>query len=153
MIAVATWLRGIRREERGTSVVEFALFAPILAALLLGITDLAMGYARKMAVEQAANRALERVQVGSLMSSYAFVQAEAASAAGVPVNQVAVDHWRECAGTRQGTVTGTCPSGQERSIFVSVAITASYTPQFVHGVLPTVNGSVPITANASLRVQ
>ena len=145
--------RSLSRDERGTSVIELGLFAPILAVMVMGITDLSMGYARKLAVEQAAFRALEQVQVGSEQTSYAFVQAEAATAAGVPAGQVAVDHWRECDRVRQPTVAGACTSGQETSVYVSVTINTTYTPSFSFSALPTVNGVVPITASASVRVR
>jgi Flp pilus assembly pilin Flp len=140
-------------DEGGASVVELGLCAPLFAAFVIGITDVAMGYQQKLRIEQAAFRSLEQVQVGMPQSSYAFVQAEAAAAASVPASQVAVAHWRQCNETVQASVPGACPSGQERQIYVRVTINSSYTPMFDYGVLPTVNGSVPIVASASVRVE
>src|SRR5688572_30047213 len=106
-------LASLRRDERGASVLEIGLFAPILAGMLIGVTDMSMGYARKLAVEQATFRALERVQLGTVQTDYSFVTTEAATAAGVPVSQVTLDTWRECDRTRQSTFEGVCNTGEE----------------------------------------
>lgn len=147
----------LRRDERGASMVEFALFVPILAVMVMGITDVSMGYSRKLTLEQAAYRALERVAVGSVQSDYSYLRAEAAAAAGVPVANVTVDNWLECDGVRQTSFNGVCPETQMVSRYVRVAITATYTPSFNYGPLARgfagANGTVPISASASLRIQ
>ena len=146
-------LRSLRRDQRGTSVIEFGLFAPVLGLMLMGITYLSMGYARKLELEQAAFRSLEKIQVGYSATSYASLQAEAAAAAGVPASAVTVDQWLECDRTRQTSFTGTCVSGQETSRYVGVTIRGSYTPRFDYGVMTTTAGNVPITAFKSVRIQ
>src|ERR1044072_5521170 len=76
------------REARGASVIELALCAAILAVMVMGISDVAMGYSRKLTLEQAAYRALERVAVGSVQSDYTYLRGEGAAAAGVPESSV-----------------------------------------------------------------
>jgi len=146
-------MRRIRGDERGASAIEFGLFAPILAGALMGVTDVAMGYASKLALEQAAYRSLENVQVRPVQTSYSYLQAEAATAAGVPTGQVTVANWLECNRVAQSNYLGTCPSGEETSRYVRVTITSSFRPRFSYGVLPTVDGVVPLTASATVRVQ
>jgi Flp pilus assembly protein TadG len=148
-------LHRLRGDDKGASVIEFALFAPVLGVMLMGVTDLAMGYSTKLRVEGAIYRALEKVAVGSFQSDYAtYLQAEAATAAGVPTSAVAVDSWLECDRIRQASFAGACAAGQATSRYVKVTITTSYTPRFSYGPLVrTSNGTVPIEANASLRIQ
>lgn len=150
---VARICRRLARDDRGVSIIEVALFAPVLGVLLMGVTDLSMGYARKLALEQAAFRALEKVQVGYTATSYATIRAEAAAAAGVPESQVTVENWLECNRVRQVSFTGVCPTGQETSRYIGVEIEGTYSPRFSSGFMPTAGGTVPITAAASVRVQ
>jgi Flp pilus assembly protein TadG len=153
-------LRRLRRDEKGASVIEFALFAPVLGLMVMGVSDLAMGYSTKLKIEGAIYRSLERVAVGStagpqvVQNDYSFLQTEAATAAGVPTSQVSVDQWLECNRVRQTDFAGACPDGQDTARYVKVTINTSYTPRFSYGPLVrNTNGVVPIEANASLRVQ
>ncbi len=52
----------IFRDERGTSIIEMALAAPLLATFLIGMVDLSRAYSAKLQVEQAAQRTIEMVQ-------------------------------------------------------------------------------------------
>lgn len=143
-------------DERGASVIEFALFAPILALLVMGVSDLAMGYSRKLTIEQAAYRTLEKVAVGTVQSDYQYLKAEAATAAGVAQSAVTVDNWLECNRTRQDDFNGVCPDGEMISRYVRITIASSYTPRFNYGPLArgfAVNGQVPISASTALRIQ
>ena len=149
------FLHRLRGDDRGASVIEFALFAPILGVMLMGVTDLAMGYSTKLRVEGAIFRALEKVQVGSFQTDYTtFIQSEAATGAGVPTSAVTVESWLECNRARQTDFAGSCAAGQDTARYVKVTINTSYTPRFSYGPLVrSTNGTVPIEANASLRVQ
>ena len=42
------------RDERGTSVIELALLAPILASLVIGMSDLSRAYSAKLQLELLA---------------------------------------------------------------------------------------------------
>jgi Flp pilus assembly protein TadG len=144
-------LTSLRGDSRGASVIEFALFAPILAVMVMGVTDLAMGYSKKLVLEQAAYRSLEKVAVGTIQSDYTFVQTEAAAAAGVPASSVTVDNWLECNRVRQASFTGSCAAGQMTSRYVQVSISSTYTPRFNYG--PVGGSPVPISASTALRIQ
>jgi len=152
------FLHRLRADQHGASVIEFALFAPVLGVMVMGVSDLAMGYSTKLKMEAAIYRALEKVSVGisstGVSTSYAYLQTEAATAAGVPTSQVAVDQWLECNRARQTDFSGSCAAGQDTARYVKVTINTTYRPRFSYGPLvPTSNGTVPIEANASLRVQ
>lgn len=149
-------LRSLPRDTSGASVIEFALFAPVLAMMVMGISDISMGYSRKLTLEAAAYRSLEKVAVGSVQTDYSALRTEAATAAGVNVSDVTVDNWLECNRTRQSDFGGACGAGEEISRYVSVTISSGYTPRFSYGPLSrrySVNGVVPIAASSSLRIQ
>jgi Flp pilus assembly protein TadG len=150
-------LRVLAGDSRGASVIEFALFAPILALMVMGISDVAMGYSRTIELEQAAFRALEKVAVGNSQSGYDYLRAEAATAAGVSQDDVTVETWLECNGTRQTDFAGVCATGETIVRYVEITIDSSYDPSFDYGPLATAHagtdGTIPISASASLRIQ
>lgn len=150
-------LRGLRHDERGASMVEFALFLPVLAVMVAGITDVAMGYSSKLNMEAAAYRALEKVVLRTSQSDFSALRAEAAAEAGVPQSAVTVDTWLECDRVRQTDVNGACASGAETARYVEVEIDTSYTPHFDFGPLASAfggeNGTVPISSAAAVRIQ
>jgi Flp pilus assembly protein TadG len=145
------------RDESGTSLIEFALFAPILAVMVMGISDVAMGYADKLELEAAAYRALEKVAVRTTQSDFTTLRAEAAAEAGVAQSAVVVDTWRECDRVRQTDITAPCAAGTDTARYVSVSISSSYTPTFDYGPLARsfggTDGVVPISAFAAVRMQ
>ena len=64
------WLLRANFDDGGTAAVEFGVVVPVLALMVLAVSDLGLGLARKMQVENA-------VQLGS---SYAVVRGFDASA-------------------------------------------------------------------------
>lgn len=138
-------------------MIELGLFAPILAVMVMGISDVAMGYSRKLTLEQAAYRVLERVAVGSVQSDYTYLKPEAAAAAGVPESSVTVDSWLECDRVRQADFNAICADGQMISRYVQIGIAGSYRPSFSAGPLArrygAANGNVPISVSTALRIQ
>jgi TadE-like protein len=150
-------LKRLAGDARGASMIELGLFAPILAMMVMGISDVAMGYSRKLTLEQAAYRVLERVAVGSVQTDYDNLRAEAAAAADVPEDAVTIDSWLECDRVRQADFNAICPDGQMISRYVEIRIAGSYRPSFGAGPLAKryggVDGNVPITVSTALRVQ
>ena len=47
--------------DRGAAVIEMALVAPVLALGVIGIVDVSNAYSRKLALEQGAQRAVEKI--------------------------------------------------------------------------------------------
>ena len=152
-------IRGLRRDDRGTSVIEFALFAPILAVTLMGVTDVSMAYSRKMSLEQATFRALENVAVATPSTNYDYLRDEVAAfdgPAGVMPANVTVNMWVECNNVRQAAAVTTCPTGQIISQYVQVNANSTYTPMFFEGPLAATgnaNGIIALNATASVRIR
>lgn len=90
-------LRNLRQDDRGAAIVELALAAPILAMLVIGIVDLSNAYSRKLVIEQAAQRGIERIMqttAGGTVDMTA--EAEIEEAAGLDDSDVAFSVTLEC---------------------------------------------------------
>jgi Flp pilus assembly protein TadG len=155
--SLAAPLPALATDRRGIAAVEFGFVAPLLALLLLGISDIAMAVAAKMSAQQAAARAIEMVNVSGLNSAaFSQVRAEAATAAGVAVDQVAVSSWLECDGVKQADFDTSCASGAQTARFISLVVNATYDPMFdiaFKALGIGRNGLVPVTGKASVRLQ
>lgn len=154
-------LRCIRRiggDERGVSVVELALFMPVLLVMLTGVVELSMFLAEKMRVEQAAYRAIELAQVAPTQISDADLKAQAASAAGVDESNVDVTRELRCASAVRTDYDAGCASGETVERYLTIDVRAQYQPHFPAQVASffsdlDAQGAVPLAGTATLRVQ
>ena len=149
-------LRSLARNERGASIIEMAMVMPVFATLLVGMVDISRAYSFKLQLEQAAQRSIEKVQqYRTTSSTFATLQTEAATAAGVNITDVTVDYWLECNGTRQPTYTTVCPTTQTRVRYITVSIQKKFSPMFGTRFFPGANsdGTYTIDAQAGLRTQ
>ena len=155
MARVPAILQRLCRDRRGASILELGLVLPVIMVVLLGLIDVASLYSARMSLQQAAARALERVQVGNSRTNFAFVRTEAATAAGVDESQVTVETWLECNQVRQPTSVTDCATGQQRARYVQVTIASTYDSYFRYSPLGARNssGNVPMTAQSSVRYQ
>lgn len=149
------FFNNFRADERGTSVIELALVAPVLATLLIGTVDLANAYSTKLNTEQAAQSAIEKVfQQSADTTVVNTLVNEASSLAGVPVGNVTTDSWVECNGARQANFTDTCTGTQDEARYLAVAVVATYTPMFpVTFGATNANGDYEFTGRAAIRTQ
>lgn len=150
------------RDERGAAIIEMALLLPILAAFVVGVADISRAYSQKLILEQAAYRAIERVQqYYATESTYDTLKTEVVSAAtsagftDVTSNNVTVDFWLECNGTRQTTYDMECPTGNTQARWISVDVTHKFTPMFASSKWPGSNsdGTYTLHGRAGLRTQ
>ncbi len=148
-------IRMLLDDRRGAAAIEVALIAPILATMVVGVVDLSRGYSTKLLLEQAAQRAIEKVMNGqATTSTAAALKTEAASVAGVAESAVAVDFWLECNGTRASDYNTVCPSGQVYARFMSVAITKVFTPMFAKKWAgANTDGTYTIVGRTGVRIQ
>ena len=54
-------LHTLARDQRGAAIIELALIAPVFALMTIGIVDMSNAYSRKLALEQGAHRAIEKI--------------------------------------------------------------------------------------------
>jgi Flp pilus assembly pilin Flp len=150
---LASSLRRLRRDARGTSMIEFGMLAPFLGLLVAGMIDLGQGLSERYTLQQAVNRGLEMLHSAAPEADaeesavdYSFVRTEAAAAAGVPIGQVTMDQWLECDGTRQDDFSGTCEDDQEVARYIHLSIEKNYTGSLFLG-------EVEMAATGAVRVQ
>lgn len=157
------WIAQLARDCRGASVIELALAAPFMAALIIGMVDISRGYSAKVQLTQAAQRSIEKAMQGEKNTDlYDTLQQEAATTAGVATSAVDVRYWLECNGVSKyqskATMTAdydqVCPSGQTYARYVSVDITKAYTPMFsTRFAGSNSDGSYTLHGKAGIRVQ
>jgi Flp pilus assembly protein TadG len=149
-------IRSLIRCERGNSLIELALVAPVLTTLIIGTTDLSMAYSEELSLEQAAQRTIERVQRNSYQISHnATLKTEAETAAGAG-STATVSSWLECNGdgVKLNYTTGSCSAGAPFSRHVEIQVQKPFDPmfgKFFPGA--DANGSVTLGATAGMRVQ
>lgn len=148
----------LARNERGAAIIELAIVAPVLALLTIGVVDMSNGFATKLKLEQASQRAIEKVmQTTGNGTSEQTIILEAASQADVPVENVTVTYRLECDGELQSDPDGQCLATQKASKWVTVTVTDKYKPLFAlnkfkfSGLEP--DGTYHITAKAGMRTQ
>jgi Flp pilus assembly protein TadG len=160
---IRTTLMKLCGDERGASIIELAMTAPFMAAIVVGMTDLARGYSMKLEVEQAAQRTIEKVQQQkSVATSYnSTLQAEATAAmtaAGYSSgNTYDPQSWLECgATTTHLAFNNSCATVTDLPArYVSIRITRNFVPFFSMRLWPEANsdGSITLSAYAETRVQ
>jgi len=150
----------LQKSERGAAVIELALVAPILAVLTIGMVDLSNAYSRKLALEQGAQRAIEKIMqttaystVEDTLTTEAICQVNGTNADGtcktspISASNVTVTWRREC-NDSSGAMTqapgspystsadfdlaaNDCPAGTAKEAdYIQIALTDSYTPMF-----------------------
>lgn len=145
-------LRNLARSERGAAVVELAVLSPVLATMVIGVTDLSNAFGRKLKCEQAAQRAIEKVMNTSADDTVeATLQKEAADQAEVALSNVTVTYRVECDGVK---IAGDdCGQGQVMSQWIDVKVKDQYTPLFPVK-FAGIDGSVyEVEGQAGMRIQ
>jgi Flp pilus assembly pilin Flp len=171
-------LRALARDEGGTSVIELALIAPMLATVTMGIIDLSTGFSRRMEITEAVNRTVEKIAArnfeipsNSSGPDFTFIKEDAAEAAGVPASAVTVTRWLECNGAEQPHFDGTCPADDSRAEcqvsnpspdlgcapvmarYIEVRVDTTFKPAFATVFARRSDGTFPVSAEAAVRIQ
>lgn len=170
----------LRAEERGAAVIELALVAPILALTVIGIVDMSNAYSRKLALEQGAQRAIEKIMqttetdtVENTLTTEAVCQVNGINTDGtckttpITASNVTVTWRLECTDSG-GIVTTqtsndaptfdayTCATGTTKEArYVQVALTDKYSPLFpIHfASFTSGDGTYHLAASAGMRTQ
>jgi len=150
------FLNRLRRDNRGVAIIELALYAPILATMTIGVVDISNAFGRKLALEQAAQRAIEKVmQTTGDNTVEDEITAEAAAQAGVPVGQVTVSYRLECDGTYNSDYDASCTGTQKEARYILVTVSDVYHPMFpMHfGDYAASASGYHVVARAGMRTQ
>lgn len=166
--------------ERGAAVIELALVAPVLALMTIGVVDMSNAYSRKLALEQGAQRAIEKIMqttqddtVEGTLTTEAVCQVNGTKSDGscnaspISASNVTITWRRECTDATTGAITphtytasadfdsdaGICGASKE-SDYIQVGITDTYTPMFpIHFAGINGDGTYHLSATAGMRTQ
>ena len=166
-------------DERGAAIIELALVAPVLALMTIGIVDMSNAFSRKLALEQGAQRAIEKIMqttevdtVEGTLKTEAVCQVNGTNTDGtcktspITTSNVTVTYRLECTDSG-GTIAAqtstdatafdafTCGSGTTREArYIEVNVTDKYTPMFpVHFASYNGDGTYHMSATAGMRTQ
>ena len=170
-------LLNLSRCQAGTATIELALLAPMLAAMVMGISDLSIVVGRRLELEQAAHRAIERVMqtTGELTVEDTIKQEVVCQINGMTeggdcaegrmtAEKTTVTYKLECTDpggtltTQESTVSETfeafvCPvANSAEARYVSVTVTDTYDPIFPANYGTDSDGIYRLTAEAGIRV-
>ena len=174
------YLSNLRTDARGAAIIELALVAPILALTVIGIVDMSNAYSRKLALEQGAQRAIEKVMqtteedtVQGTLTTEAVCQVNGLNTDGtcktspISASNVTVSWRLECTDAVSGAVTTqtstdadafdlmTCGTGAKEARYLQVAVTDKYSPMFpIHfASFTSGDGTYHLSATAGMRTQ
>lgn len=162
------FLSRLKSDRRGVATIELALYAPMLALVTIGVVDMSNAFGRKLALEQAVQRAIEKVmQTTGVTSVDATIINEVGEQANIPLaeraSKITVTYSLECDDAAPQTSSDavafdafTCGAGTESEArYIQVAVRDVYDPMFpVHfsGYSASDEG-YPIRATAGMRTQ
>jgi len=160
------------RNESGAAIIELALIAPIFALMVVGVVDMSNAFSRKLALEQGAQRAIEKIMqttgdktVEGTLKAEAVCQVNGTNANGTcktsPITEanVTVANTLECMDS-DGTINPmsdfdlTCSPTQTEARYISVTVTDRYRPMFrLHFAGINDDGTYHLSATAGMRTQ
>ncbi|MEO5337543.1 MAG: pilus assembly protein [Magnetospirillum sp. WYHS-4] len=120
--------------ERGASAVEFALLAPTLLVVAMGVIDLGLGMFHKMELAGAARAGAQY----AILKGYSSSTIQTVVQGSTNLTGITVVSSRSCECSNGSTPSGTAPSctcsgsGVTVQKFISVTASYSYTPIFAY---------------------
>jgi Flp pilus assembly protein TadG len=156
----------VARDNAGAAIIELALAAPILATMVVGVSDISIAYGKKLELEQAAQRAMEKVMQttgedtpedtikkeavcqynGSVPDTTTGICPGTISAA-----NVTVAYSLKCNGTATDYSLD-CDSGQTELRYITATVTDTYTPMFNMHFGTQSDGTYHLSTQAGVRV-
>jgi len=134
-------LKFLRRDDRGAVIIEFAFVAPILALITIGVVDMSNAFGKKLMLEQAAQRSIEKIMqttgeltVEQTIAAEAVCQYNGTTSGGtcktapITTDNVTVSHRLECNGVV--TTNDDCGTNETESRWIQVTVRDAYEPMF-----------------------
>ena len=148
-----TTLRAILPDNRGNAAVEFALVAPMLAAALVAMIDLGIGFYEKMEVENAAQAGAEyAIARGWNATSVANAVTASGTLAAISATPAPTQSCGCASGTTVAAAScgSTCPSGAAVGTYVTVNAQAQYKTILSY---PGLASPMTLSAQSIVRIQ
>ncbi|HEX8640395.1 MAG TPA: hypothetical protein VF704_04485 [Allosphingosinicella sp.] len=144
MLRALALLKKLRGDERGLSVIELGLIAPVLALFISGIIDLSSGLAQRFAMQKAVNETLElllayplendtSVEDADVRTAYAYLINHVAEGAGIAPDEVEIERWLQCDDAVQDDYASICEPGEDQARYISLEIEKDFNGQFFVG--------------------
>jgi Flp pilus assembly protein TadG len=164
-------LKQLARNKSGAAIIELALAAPVLATMVIGVTDISIAYGKKLQLEQAAQRAIEKVgqTTGAktpedTIKDEAQCQYNGADADGacltspLSADDVTVTYSLKCNGVatpfkKDDGDLRDCVAGETTIRYISAKLVDTYTPMFNMHFGTNSDGEYDLSATAGVRVQ
>lgn len=130
----AQWaaLRRLGACRRGGSAVEFALIAPFLAALLIGMITVGVELHARMSMADAVRTALHAAMAGERDAARLAEIAEAVLEEAKAPGTVAVTRICSCGTSSMSCTTQQCPGGAAPQMTMAVTVTSTNPEASVH---------------------
>lgn len=154
----------LRADRSGAAIIELALAAPVLAVMFIGVTDISVAYGKNLQLEQAAQRAIEKVaQTTGEDTLQATIKTEAVcqfnglntdgtcKTAPLTDADVAVNFSLKCNGVVT-TWTLDCTAGQTEVRYITTTVSYIFTPRFPMHFGTESDGTYHLSATAGVRV-
>lgn len=134
------WLRSIVLDLRGAALIEFAIAAPLLAVMLLGVVDYSLKISATLAVDRAVRTGADRAVVSgfdetaiSSAITSAISNGEISGLTALAANP-APTSWCGCPDAQVGITAAacgsTCSSGRDAGTYVTANGQATFTHLF-----------------------
>jgi Flp pilus assembly protein TadG len=152
----SSWLRKLRQvlgNRRGSVAMEFGLLIPVLSTAVVGVTDLSLGFVRKMAVQDAAEAGAQYAALhGFSSSAISSAITGATNLSGVSATPAPSSSCGCASGTSIATATcgSTCASGQKAATYVTSSAQYTYTMILNY---PGLSNPVTLSAATTIRIQ
>jgi Flp pilus assembly protein TadG len=140
------------RDKSGVGAIEFAVIAPLLILMLVGMSDLGLGIYANMQVDGAAQYGAQYALVNGYDPS-AITSAVKTSTDLSPLT-VTPSQFPGCAGSNgvmlQAMSGGVCGDGSNSGTFVRVSVTHSYTTLIPYPGMPS---SFTLSSQSTVRLK
>ncbi len=126
-----TILAALRRSEHGSTVIETAIVAPVLALMALGGYDVSRMISRQHELQGGAveMQTIVLAATSGTATNTSTIKTALVNTMGLSANDVTVTKIYRCSTTTTlVTDSSTCPSGNKVSTYVKVTLTDTYTP-------------------------
>jgi Flp pilus assembly protein TadG len=142
-----------RKSQDGVSSVEFALAAPMLAAILALLVDFGMGFYEKLQVYDAAQAGAQYAVVHGWDST--AIENAVTNATTLTGVRASPSPAQSCgcpssSGVTSATCGSTCSNGLSAGTYVTVNAQVSYSPLMTS---PILGSTITLTAQSIARIQ
>lgn len=141
------------RRKSGNAAIEFALIAPVLALMLVGMTDLGIGLYERMEIRNAAQAGAQYAVVkGWNASAIQNAVTSASTLSGVSATPAPTESCGCASGTTIASAScgSLCPNGAKAGTYVTVNAQAQYATIFSY---PGLANPLTLNAQSTVRIQ